>query len=190
MFFDDAKPHLPNHHKINHRRSFVCLWSLATTKYTVVDWTLGVRKESKHRVQEECEQMLKTRCVRGNYISGPGSHTQGGGLLGLVLEWCVRLQSPAVSAVLRELQGFTPERGGRNWCTTAFMLFPDLSDLFSCPSNGCGNKKELQPDTRLLYIPLPSAPVSTLQLTPNRVEWRWERQTSSGSTVNIAHRSG
>lgn len=150
--FADEKE--PNHHKINHRRNFVCLWSLATTKYTVVDWTLGVRKESKHRVQEECEKMLKTRCVRRNYISGPGSaHTQWWGSLCLVLDWCVRLHSPAVSVVLRELQGFTPERGGRNWCTTAFMLFPDLPDLFSCPSKGCEKKKSCS-QTRGSFISL------------------------------------
>lgn len=83
----------------------------------------------------------------------------------------MRLLSPAVSAVLRELQGFTPERGGGwDWCTTASMLFPDLLTSSPVLLMAVKKKTELQPDTRLLYITLPSAPVSTLQRTLKRVE--------------------
>lgn len=71
----------------------------------------------------------------------------------------MRLHSPAVSAVLRELQGFTPERGGGwDWCTTASMLFPDL--LTSSPVLLMAVKKKKRVAARH-EAPLYHSPIGT-----------------------------
>lgn len=168
----------PNHHKINHGRSFVCLWSLATTKYRVVDWILGVRKESKHRVQEKCERMLKTRCVMKKYIK---TLSRMRFALSCLRQMCASAFSGCYCR-FEEAGRLYPREGGREkWCLDGRNSFHHnfLTSLTSSPerclcSNGC-ETYGLQSDTKLLDIILPSATVSS-------------REKNKLRQVHIAHR--
>lgn len=167
----------PNHHKINHGRSFVCLWSLATTKYTVVDWILGVRKESKHRVQEKCERMLKTRCLMKKHIKTLSRMRFALSCLG---QMCASAFSGCYCSFEEAGRLYPREGGGGGWCLDGQNSFHHnyLTSLTSSPvrclcSNGCetyGVQSDMKLRSRLC-----------LQPAPNRVEWGWGKQTTSGS---------